>query len=192
MSGSAELEPLLSTLQALASWFEREAIPGAIVGGVAASLWGRPRMTRDVDAVVLADAIGWKELLESGAGFGFVPRIEDPLEFAHRTRVLLLRHDPDGIDVDISLGALPFESEMIDRRRIVTIAAVDIPVVTPEDLIIMKSLARRPRDLGDIESVLDANPNMDIDRIRRWLRDFSSVLEMPEIHEAFEQLMRRR
>jgi hypothetical protein len=38
-----------------------------------------------------------------------------PLSFALRSRVLLLRHDPSGIDVDISLGALPFTEEAIAR-----------------------------------------------------------------------------
>jgi hypothetical protein len=45
-------------------------------------------------------------------------------EFAARTRVLLLRHVASGIDIDVSLGALPFERETIEailphRRRTV-------------------------------------------------------------------------
>ena len=192
MSESAELEPLVSALNALARWFEREGIEGAIVGGVAASLLGRPRMTRDVDAVVLVDEYGWERFVVSGRRSGFDPRIDDPIEFARRTRVLLMRHTSSGIDIDISLGALPFEREMIDRHQSMTVGPVTIPVITPEDLIIMKALARRPRDMADIESVLDANPEMDLDRIRDWLREFSAVLEMPEILEDFEGIVRRR
>lgn len=192
MSESAELEPLVSALNALARWFEREGIEGAIVGGVAASLLGRPRMTRDVDAVVLVDEYGWERFVDSGRRSGFDPRIDDPIEFARRTRVLLMRHTSSGIDIDISLGALPFEREMIDRHQSMTVGPVTIPVITPEDLIIMKALARRPRDMADIESVLDANPEMDLDRIRDWLREFSAVLEMPEILEDFEGIVRRR
>lgn len=192
MSESVELEPLVSALNALARWFEREGIEGAIVGGVAASLLGRPRMTRDVDAVVLVDEYGWERFVDSGRRSGFDPRIDDPIEFARRTRVLLMRHTSSGIDIDISLGALPFEREMIDRHQSMTVGPVTIPVITPEDLIIMKALARRPRDMADIESVLDANPEMDLDRIRDWLREFSAVLEMPEILEDFEGIVRRR
>ena len=192
MSESAELEPLVSALNALARWFEREGIEGAIVGGVAASLLGRPRMTRDVDAVVLVDEYGWERFVDSGRRSGFDPRIDDPIEFARRTRVVLMRHTSSGIDIDISLGALPFEREMIDRHQSMTVGPVTIPVITPEDLIIMKALARRPRDMADIESVLDANPEMDLDRIRDWLREFSAVLEMPEILEDFEGIVRRR
>lgn len=192
MPGDSELQPLTSALGALAAWFEGRAIRGAIVGGVAASLLGRPRMTRDVDAVVLVDDLGWQQFIDSGTSFGVSPRIDDPIEFAHRTRVLLMRHDPSGIDLDISLGALSFEVEMIDRRQSMTIGQLTLPVITAEDLIIMKALARRPRDIADIESVLDANANLDLDRVRHWLREFSAILEMPEILEDFERIASRR
>lgn len=94
MPDGAELDPLRSALGAVAEWFEREAIRGAVIGGVAASLLGRPRMTRDIDVVVLVDDPGWEKFLESGARFGFSPRISDPIEFAHRTRVLLRLRAP--------------------------------------------------------------------------------------------------
>ncbi|MGH8220544.1 MAG: hypothetical protein ACREUT_18575 [Steroidobacteraceae bacterium] len=34
------------------------------------------------------------------------------MEFAHRTRVLLLRHNASGIDVDMTFGGLPFCSRI--------------------------------------------------------------------------------
>lgn len=45
----------------------------------------------------------------------------------------------------------------------------------------MKAVAHRPRDLSDIESLLDAHPKADTRRILRWLREFSVALEKPEI-----------
>jgi hypothetical protein len=44
----------------------------------------------------------------------------------------------------------------------------------------------------DIENIIQANPNLDVDRIRRCVREFSAVLEMPEIHDALEKLLRQR
>lgn len=187
-----ELEPLAAALEALARWLEEETVQGVIVGGVAASLLGRPRMTRDIDAVVLADDVGWEQFVESGAQYGFSPRIDDPIEFAHRTRVLLLHHEETEIPVDISLGALTFEVEIIQRRQLMNVGSLRLPIITPEDLLIMKALARRPRDIADIESVLDANPQLDLSRVRLWLREFSSVLEMPEIQEEFERIVEKR
>jgi hypothetical protein len=38
-----------------------------------------------------------------------VPRIENPLDFARRSRVLLMRHVDSGIDLDVTFGGLSFE-----------------------------------------------------------------------------------
>ena len=88
-------------------WLTSEDIAGTIIGGVAVSIRGRPRFTRDVNAVILADDVGWKHAVDSAAQYGLVPRVEDVLEFAARSRMLLLRHDASGVEVDVSLGALP-------------------------------------------------------------------------------------
>ena len=56
----------------------------------------------------------------------------------------------------------------------------------------MKAIAGRGRDIMDIENIIQANPDLDVERIRRWVREFSAVLEMPEIHDALEKLLRQR
>lgn len=45
------LVSLKSPLKDLLSWLKAAKAKGVIVGGVAASLLGRPRFTRDVDAL---------------------------------------------------------------------------------------------------------------------------------------------
>ncbi|HET7433416.1 MAG TPA: hypothetical protein VFN10_01750 [Thermoanaerobaculia bacterium] len=57
--------------------------------GVAASLLGKPRLTKDIDVVVLDSEA--ESLIESGAPYGFSPRIADTVDFARNTRMLLLR-----------------------------------------------------------------------------------------------------
>jgi hypothetical protein len=55
----------------------------------------------------------------------------------------------------------------------------------------MKAVAHRPRDLSDIESLLDAHAKLDIKRIERWVREFSGALDMPEIVRDMESLLSR-
>jgi hypothetical protein len=155
MSEPPEPTHLADALTALMRWLVGEGIDGAVIGGVAASILGRPRLTRDVDAVILAEDHGWDRLLDSAARYGMVPRIDDPLELAQRARVLLFRHEGSGVDLDISLGGLPFEREVVARSSIARLGSVEIRLATAEDVVIMKALARRPRDLADIESILD-------------------------------------
>lgn len=56
--------------------------------------------------------------------------------------------------VDLILGLLPFEREAIDRAVAVRLAGTVVRVATPEDLILMKLVSRRPRDEEDIRGIL--------------------------------------
>ena len=191
MSDPDSLKPLLAALRDLLSWLEHARVPGLVIGGVAVSILGRPRVTRDIDAVVLLDQSRWDRFLDLGAQYGFVARRADAIEFARRARVLLVRHEPSSIDTDISFGALLFEEESIKRAVSVEVAGLSIPLPTPEDLIIMKAVAHRQRDLIDIESICDAHPKLDLKRVRHWVREFSTVLEMPEILDDLEKILAR-
>lgn len=84
--------PLLATLRNLVAWLQAEHVMGVVIGGVAASLLGRPRVTRDVDALVLLDEKRWEEFFSTGPRFGVVPQRADSLAFARQARVLLARH----------------------------------------------------------------------------------------------------
>jgi hypothetical protein len=186
------LVPLLAALRDLVAWFQDAPTPGMVIGGVAASLLGRPRVTRDIDALVLLDENEWAAFLTRGARFGFVPRLPDTLSFARQARVLLVRHEASGIDIDIAFGALPFEEEAVARTVWHDVGGVRIPLPLPEDLLIMKAVAHRLRDMADIEAILDAQPKLDLPRVRRWVREFSAALETPELLRDFNALVARQ
>jgi predicted nucleotidyltransferase len=192
MSKKEPLSPLLKALSNLVTWLQRDHVPGVIIGGVAASILGRPRMTRDIDALILLEEKYWETFLLNGAKFGFAPRLTDCLKFARKSRVLLVRHKPSEIDVDITIGALPFEKETITRAVWIKIKKIRLPLPLPEDLIIMKAIAHRPRDLADIESILDVHPKLNLRRVRRWVKEFSKAIEMPEILGDLENILQRK
>jgi predicted nucleotidyltransferase len=184
--------PLIRTIKALIEWFNASQVDGMIIGGIAASLLGRPRTTKDIDALVMIESTRWCEFLKHGFALGFKPRISDALKFVEKTRVLLLTYEATEIDVDISFGALPFEKEALLRKQWVKISGVSIPLPTPEDLIIMKAVSGRPRDIADIEAIIDTHPKLNLKHIRRWVKEFSRVLEMPEIFENLESIIKRQ
>jgi len=80
--------------------------------------------------------------------------------------VLLLLREPTGIEVDLSFGMLPFESELVARARQHTVKNVLFPVAPPEDIIVMKALALRPRDVADIEGIVESVERLDLARVR--------------------------
>jgi len=191
MSETGDLDPLLAALSDLVDWFAAEKVSGVIIGGVAASILGRPRLTRDVDVLVLLQEARWPEFLACGEAQGFVPRRSDVLAFARETRVLLLRHQQSGIDVDLVFGSLPFEDQAVARATWIDFEGVMIPLPSPEDLIIMKAVAHRPRDLEDIEALLATQPDLNIRRVRSWVKEFAAALDRPDILADLENSLAR-
>jgi hypothetical protein len=191
-SGQPEPESLallLAPLQALQSLLSRFDERGVIIGGIATSLLGTPRFTVDVDAVFLLSFEDIPRLLEEASAVGIEPRISDAEAFARRNRVLLLRHVDSGTDIDLSLGELPFEVEMVDRSTVHEVGGLNLRLPTPEDLIILKAVAHRPKDLLDIQAVVARYPDLDRKRIQFWVQQFAEALEMPELWQGIEKLL---
>lgn len=187
----APLVPLLAAMSALVGWLHEAKIPGVVIGGVAVSLLGRPRATRDVDAVMWLDnEQRLTDLVKAASTHGLQPRMDDVVSFAVQNRVLLLRHEASSVDLDIALGGLPFEQEAIAQAIERTVAGLSIPLPRPEDLVIMKAIAQRPRDFADIEGLVAATPALDIDYILRWVRDFAEALEAPELLDEVARRLR--
>jgi hypothetical protein len=176
-----QIEPLLSPLASLQKVLDHFDQQGIIIGGVAASLLGKPRLTADVDAMLLLSIDDLPHLIEVAAQEELHPRIDNAKEFARQNRVLLLRHAKSGIHVDISLGVLPFEVEAVERSSLHKAGSIEIRLPTPEDLIILKAVAHRPKDLQDIQAIIQVQSNLDKERIHQWVEAFAEALEMPEL-----------
>ena len=184
-------DEIVIVLRDLLQWLEATKTPYVTIGGVGISLLAGARTTQDVDAVLWLDTEKLESFIETGAAHNLFPRISDAPDFARRNRVILLQHSPTGINVDLSCGTLPFEDEMIARARTLIIGSLKIRVATPEDMIITKAVAHRPKDFADIEAILNIEPNLDLERVRRWVGQFAEALEMPELLDDLEKILSR-
>ncbi|MBI5565842.1 MAG: nucleotidyltransferase [Chloroflexi bacterium] len=172
---------LLSPLWSVQRCLDRFGDQGMVIGGIAVSLLGKPRLTADIDAVIMLTIEDLPRLFEIAREEGLTPRISSAIDFARRQRVVLLRHEASGVHVDISLGMLPFEAEALERSEVHQVGGLRIRLPSVEDLIILKAVAHRPKDLLDIQALIDSHPNLDRKRIKRWVREFADALELPEL-----------
>jgi Nucleotidyl transferase AbiEii toxin, Type IV TA system len=189
MNPDANLTPYLKPLTALQRLLDRFSGQGIIMGGIAASLLGTPRLTADLDAMLLLSVQDIPRLTEIAKEEGFTPRIKEADKFAKLHRVLLLEYQETGTPVDISLGVLPFENETVARSTLHQLGDISIRLPSPEDLIILKAVAHRPKDLIDIQAVIENHPNLDRKRIQRWVQEFALALEMPELWDDIADLL---
>lgn len=184
------LQTFVEPLTALQRLLDRFGEQGVIIGGIATGFLGKPRFTVDLDAMFLASTADIPHILEMAREEGIEPRTERVIEFAEKNRVLLLRHAASGASIDISLGVLPFEEEVVARSKIFETGLLSVRLPTPEDLIIMKAIAHRPKDLIDIQTIIDSHTNLDVHRIEYWVRSFADILETPNLWTDIEGMLK--
>ena len=159
------------------------------IGGLPVQHWGEPRLTRDVDVTILT-GFGAEENFVSAILKSYKGRQPDAEEFALRHRVLLVQSN-SGIGLDISLGALPFEEQMISRAANVEfVPGIELRLCSPEDLIVLKSFASRAQDWLDVASVVvrQGSDKLDWDYIFSNLKPLVALKEEPEIIDRLAML----
>jgi len=184
------LEPFRAAIESLQRLLRKFDDRGVIIGGIAVGFLGKPRFTADIDAMFLLSKKDIPQFLELASAENIVPRIPHAKEFAEKNRILLLKHVPTETDIDVSLGILPFEEEMVERGSIKSFANLSIRLPTPEDLVIMKAIAHRPKDLEDIRTIAEKYPNLDVKRIETWVKAFGEVLETPDLWDLVNSLLK--
>ncbi len=183
---------MLAPLADLGRWLDAIGAKFVVVGGIAVSFLSRPRFTQDVDALAILAEAEWESAIAIAPNHGIIPRIEDALNFARRSRVLLLRHVESAIDIDLILGGLSFEQSAVDHARIHYIGGVQVRLPRVEDLLIMKAVAHRPQDMYDIDGLLAAHPDTNIEAVRRWVREFGAATAMSDLLDDFDKAVARR
>ncbi|MEW6027901.1 MAG: hypothetical protein AB1554_00305 [Chloroflexota bacterium] len=54
----------------------------------------------------------------------------------------------------------------------------------------MKAVAHRPKDLLDIQAIAENHPDLDVARIKNWVKQFADVLEMPSLWDDIAGILK--
>lgn len=161
-------------LARIARALDSRRIPYMVIGGQAVLLYGEPRFTRDVDVALHAGPQDLPTLLQCANESGLRVLVESPADFVQRTLVLPCAEPSSGIRVDLILSLSPYERQAIQRAATVPVAGTPVRYASAEDMIILKTVAGRPRDLEDVRSILLKNPKVDAAYVRRWLHEIQA------------------
>jgi Nucleotidyl transferase of unknown function (DUF2204) len=180
------MTPLDRAVHDITQALESLHIDYAIVGGIANAVWGEPRATIDVDVTVSVPEEDLSRTIPT-IGARFRPAVSDPVLFVRQTRVLPL-DTPDGVRIDVIFAVLPFELEAIQRAARVAIAGRTVHVVTAEDLVLMKIISERPRDVADAEAIVRRRAR-ELDRgyLEPRVRELATALERSDILDRWRQ-----
>jgi hypothetical protein len=186
--------PLASTelLRALARALDALGARWYVFGAQAVLLWGQPRLTADVDVTVFLAPEDPAAFVAAMGAAGFELRVANVGEFVARTRVFPFRHGATGLALDAVLGGPGLEEEFLRTVRQVDVGGLTVPVIGPEELIVTKILAGRPKDLEDVRGILVAqDATLDIGRVRTLVRALERALDQSDLLPTFEQQVQR-
>ena len=160
-----------------------------LIGGLAVLRWGKPRTTYDVDGTLLTLFDHEDHYIDTLLA-RFKSRIADAKDFALTYRVLLLTASND-MAVDISLGGMPFEQQMVERSSVFEYdKGYELRTCSAEDLIVLKAFAARDKDWADVDSILRRQKGkLDTDYICENLKQLCEWKESPDIMAKFHQML---
>jgi hypothetical protein len=127
----------------------------ALIGGLALSAWVRPRTTRDIDLVVaVSKDISWADLVSI-----IKTRLHKRVAVQKGTRRTTIKEKlsfvSGQIEVDV-ISTMEFElaSEAMQYAVIAKVFGMDVKVVLPEYLILLKLIPSGSRDVLDIQELM--------------------------------------
>lgn len=151
-------DPMKAALEQAVHLLDTCELRGVVVGGLAVSAWGRPRVTQDVDLVVDIPKEKMETFLQTAHEQGYQYDERDALELLTGgfIRLTPLHTDTDvPFPLDILLADTELHQNTLARRMKIQFDDLQIWISAPEELILMKLVAFRPQDTFDLETIIE-------------------------------------
>lgn len=161
-----------------------------LFGAQAVVAHGFPRTTGDVDVTVVPADGDPRALAGALVSAGLTLRVSDLDDFIERTAVLPFLHEPTGLGLDVVLGASGLENDCIGRAVAVDIGDGTVPVIAVEDLVVLKILSGRPKDVEDVRSILRRRRRtLDVAHVRALLAELEEALAQSDLVPELDRLL---
>ncbi|NQW47955.1 MAG: nucleotidyltransferase [Planctomycetes bacterium] len=129
------------------TFLEEQGVRYLVIGGLAVVVVGEPRTTADADAIVFLSVSEAEALIGLAANAGFELQLAVERERLATTGTMRFRRSQ--FQLDLITASLPFEEAAFRRASRHKLFGVSLPFPSPEDLILLKVLAGRDKDMLD-------------------------------------------
>lgn len=161
-------ENIKEALQTTVTILEEIGLPYAVIGALTLGFYGEGRATRDVDLLVDGNRASLDQVRAAAAQRGITEDTEwleqNPgLRYSH----VRLMHGV--VPVDVMLPRDDQDRSACGRRHVRSTSDRNFWVVTPEDFILQKLKAGRPRDFDDaIPFFIQQRGQLDHEYLNQW------------------------
>lgn len=155
---------------------DKHNIPHAFGGAIAVDYYRVPRATIDIDLNVFVSAADSDKVIEAlGEEFPLNNSEELSQEIAERDQGKTYWGETR---IDLFFSALAFHDSVAERVRKVDYQDATIPILSAEDIVVIKTVFDRAQDWADIEAVCALQgADLDIAYMTRWLGEIVGSLD---------------
>lgn len=152
------------------------AIEYMVTGSVASIRYGKPRVTHDIDLIIVVEKTTVWEKLSKELGDEFYFDVEGFREMMKTMGMFNFIHPVSGLKVDCwRLKDTEYEKTSFSRRRKVNFAGIQAYFSTPEDVILSKlswyKQGASARHLEDIKGIVEMQTKLDFQYIEKWAKE---------------------
>jgi hypothetical protein len=160
----------------------------AVMGGLAVRAYSIPRSTWDVDLTIGIDRDDLSQFFEAVEARGYsVPEAYARGwvdQVAGMPLVKFKTYCASGtVDVDVFIAENDFQKSLLARSTTMPTDVGPVSIVTAEDLVLLKLIANRPRDLIDVADLLFIQGDFDEEYLKHWAKRLG-ILESLEFQLA--------
>jgi len=167
-SVTTTLGGLASKIAAVHEMLESMRVTHQFGGAVALAWYRSPRATTDIDLNVTVAPEDAAPILGAITHLGVTvsPADRDEIERDGQARL-----DWQGSYLDLFFATVDLHQNMARHSREVSFGPVQIPILSPEHLIVCKVVFDRPKDWVDIEEMIAWGTEIDRVDVMRWIEE---------------------
>ena len=180
---------LADVYKKVVKFLNKEGYKYIIIGGVAASTIGEQRFTHDVDVDILISKEDIPIFLKKAgkAGFNFIRK--KCLELAQDTGIFQVSYG--NYLIDFIIASTELEAKAFERAQKKDLYGVKAYFPTPEDLILLKIIPGRDKDLLDAKNiVLRHKGKLDKQYLKNWAEKLCEEAQDMRISNILNRLIK--
>lgn len=141
------------------------------MGGMAVSIYARPRATYDIDGIISIKKGQIEDFLYILKESGFKYDKKEPIKFIRGLPFITLCYAKYKTYIDLFIAGNKFQNNILARAKKVRFNKMSLNIISLEDLILIKLQTGRERDIEDVrDMILENMEKIDLRYLRKWAR----------------------
>jgi len=158
---------LVDTYKKIVNFLNSNSYSYFVIGGIAAGTVGEPRFTADVDVDIVINKEDVPDFLSKAAEAGFKVPVKKCLKSVDQFGVFQI--SLGDYHIDFIIASTDLEEQAYKRRKSIQLHGVKAFFPSPEDLILMKIIPGREKDLLDAKGVIIRHTGkLDLQYLETW------------------------